>query len=133
MRRQRRWLWSNLAYTTHELLFIVLFAGAVDGPFVLWEDVNEIHHFRKLHRERHETIRSHGKNDVKFGEGLFFPTLTSGDTVVQMDVDYSMVRFVGNLVLNLWDCGGQVRTKFSLLPTALLRPSSTCHFDRHCS
>merc|ERR1711871_293424 len=24
-----------------------------------------------------------------------------------MDVDYSMVRFVGNLVLNLWDCGGQ--------------------------
>jgi len=22
-------------------------------------------------------------------------------------VDYSMVRFVGNLVLNLWDCGGQ--------------------------
>merc|ERR1711990_1120795 len=24
-----------------------------------------------------------------------------------MDVDHSLVRFLGNLVLNLWDCGGQ--------------------------
>ena len=24
-----------------------------------------------------------------------------------MDVEHSHVRFLGNLVLNLWDCGGQ--------------------------
>jgi len=25
---------------------------------------------------------------------------------VVVDVEYSHVRFLGNLVLNLWDCGG---------------------------
>jgi len=25
-----------------------------------------------------------------------------------VDVEYSHVRFLGNLVLNLWDCGGWV-------------------------
>ena len=26
-----------------------------------------------------------------------------------IDVEHSHVRFLGNLVLNLWDCGGQVK------------------------
>ena len=43
----------------------------------------------------------------------------------QMDVDYSMVRFVGNLVLNLWDCGGQVlQTPPQTLPRRPAKPSS---------
>jgi len=28
--------------------------------------------------------------------------------VAVVDVEYSHVRFLGNLVLNLWDCGGYV-------------------------
>ena len=26
---------------------------------------------------------------------------------MEQDVEHSHVRFLGNLVLNLWDCGGQ--------------------------
>ena len=29
-----------------------------------------------------------------------------------IDVEHSRVKFLGNLVLNLWDCGGQVRLDF---------------------
>ena len=28
------------------------------------------------------------------------------DTYFAVDVEHSHVRFLGNLVLNLWDCGG---------------------------
>lgn len=31
-----------------------------------------------------------------------------------IDVEQSRVKFLGNLVLNLWDCGGQVRCSASL-------------------
>lgn len=27
--------------------------------------------------------------------------------IIPVDVEHSHVRFLGNLVLNLWDCGGQ--------------------------
>lgn len=27
--------------------------------------------------------------------------------ILKVDVEHSHVRFLGNLVLNLWDCGGQ--------------------------
>ena len=27
--------------------------------------------------------------------------------IIKVDVEQSYVRFLGNLVLNLWDCGGQ--------------------------
>ena len=43
-----------------------------------------------------------------------------------MDVDYSMVRFVGNLVLNLWDCGGQERPpRPPLLPPSFFKLTSS--------
>lgn len=33
--------------------------------------------------------------------------LIMGINIIPVDVEHSHVRFLGNLVLNLWDCGGQ--------------------------
>ena len=48
-----------------------------------------------------------GKTSMRsiiFANYLARDTMRLGPT---LDVEYSHVRFLGNLVLNLWDCGGQ--------------------------
>ena len=42
------------------------------------------------------------KQTVHFRKGTLFATFS-----LSVDVEQSYVRFLGNLILNLWDCGGQ--------------------------
>lgn len=47
-----------------------------------------------------------------------------------VDVEHSHVRFLGNLVLNLWDCGGYVFL-LSLVMSCALMPTRLTH--SHCA
>lgn len=81
--------------------------GASNGQKWLWQDVHEIHNICKLHRPWYEKTRSNNRwinwlyhfIDDLLTYCHFFERLS--------DVEHSHVRFLGNLVLNLWDCGGQ--------------------------
>lgn len=42
-----------------------------------------------------------------------------------IDVEHSNIKFMGNLMLNLWDCGGY---DSSVLPISLFCPSQLSHF-----
>ena len=39
---------------------------------------------------------------------VFMALLGGLNFILLVDVEHSHVRFLGNLVLNLWDCGGYV-------------------------
>ena len=55
-----------------------------------------------------------GKTSMRsiiFADYLARDTMRLSPTI---DVEYSHVRFLGNLHLHLWDCGGQVGRKLSL-------------------
>ena len=43
---------------------------------------------------------------IKFSKLLFVLSLYFPPFLFTVDVEHSHVRFLGNLVLNLWDCGG---------------------------
>ena len=64
-----------------------------------------------------------GKTSMRsiiFADYLARDTMRLSPTI---DVEYSHVRFLGNLHLHLWDCGGQVvlTDLFTLLMKCLLR------------
>ena len=59
-----------------------------------------------------------GKTSMR---SIIFADYLARDTTrlsATIDVEYSQVRFLGNLHLHLWDCGGQVRAPLARLPTS---------------
>lgn len=62
---------------------------------------------------KHNTGKT-SMRSIIFADYIARDTRRLGPTI---DVDYSMVRFVGDLVLNLWDCGGQDNFMDSYLKT----------------
>ena len=65
-----------------------------------------------------------GKTSMRsiiFANYLARDTMRLGATI---DVEHSHVRFLGNLVLNLWDCGGQ--EQFESITVALLKDATGC-------
>uniref|UniRef100_A0A915KM22 Ras-related GTP-binding protein n=1 Tax=Romanomermis culicivorax TaxID=13658 RepID=A0A915KM22_ROMCU len=64
--------------------------GSSNGKKWIRQDEYAIHNFCELHRSRYETTWTY--------QLVFIPTL---------EVEHAHVRFLGNLALNIWDCGGQ--------------------------
>eukprot|EP00658_Telonema_sp_P-2_P030712 TRINITY_DN23148_c0_g1_i16.p1 TRINITY_DN23148_c0_g1~~TRINITY_DN23148_c0_g1_i16.p1 ORF type:complete len:316 (-),score=88.54 TRINITY_DN23148_c0_g1_i16:175-1122(-) len=61
----------------------------------------------------------HGSGKTSMRSIIFaeYPARSTGRLGPTIDVEYAMVRFVGDLVLNLWDCGGQDNFMDSYLKT----------------
>ena len=71
-----------------------------------------------------------GKTSMRsiiFANYLARDTMRLGATI---DVEHSHVRFLGNLVLNLWDCGGQeafMENYFESQRDHIFRNVQVCH------
>jgi GTPase SAR1 family protein len=89
---------------------VVLFAGAVDGQIGKRKNVDAFHHFCKLHCARHHETWSDDRCRALprsiSGELLrvFGTTSTKQERKKKKK---KKKKIQGNLVLNLWDCGGQ--------------------------
>ena len=70
--------------------------GIVDGEEWEWEIEYEEHHIQQLRR----------KGDSASGSNKSDPPTPPAWTDLLVDVDQAHVKFLGNLTLNLWDCGG---------------------------
>lgn len=78
--------------------------GVVDGQVGLGQDEHAINHLRQLYSQRHTTTWRDNRFVNRSSCDLRSSLIHS---LVILDVEHSHVRFLGNLVLNLWDCGGQ--------------------------
>lgn len=105
----KKWIVCNMIFP---IFPFIRFAGAADGQKRLWQDEHAFHNIRQLHCTRHSATGCHEyvhKTRLKtnrWPNHNRFPirTIRAQPTV---DVEHSHVKFLGNLVLNLWDCGGQ--------------------------
>ena len=74
--------------------------GPPDGQEWRRKDLDALDHLRQLQCQRYPTSRCY-----KYEATLVRLLLNLFSRLV--DVEQSYVRFLGNLILNLWDCGGQ--------------------------
>ena len=78
-------------------------SGSPYGKEWVWKDFDAVDYLCELHSPRYQTLRSN-KYDYVSLENIV--RQYSWSELLTVDVEHSHVRFLGNLVLNLWDCGG---------------------------
>jgi hypothetical protein len=75
-------------------------SGVADGKRKFGQDIHAVHHFCQLYRARDTTALAYRYQTTE----VTFVMLTKS----KVGIDQSHMRFVGNLTLNLHDCGGQI-------------------------
>jgi Ras-related GTP-binding protein A/B len=79
--------------------------GALDGCFGEWEDVDAIGHLvRCVPSIEYTCVLAYSVLSCCSNNNTASLTARLGATI---DVEQNLVRFFGDLILNLWDCGGQ--------------------------
>lgn len=76
------------------------YLGFINGKRWRWKNIDAFNNLLEFLGERYSTSWSN-----KYVNSFF--SFEFNSSWFSVDVEQSYVRFLGNLVLNLWDCGGQ--------------------------